>query len=165
MLRALLTLVSAALLLPALAAGGGFATVQLDSLPAGTGAGGPWTPTLTVLQHGRTPLDGVSPTIRISSGTQTREFQATPTGEPGQYRAEVEFPTAGTWRYEIWDGFSQTHTYAPVAIGNPAGDVGDAGFPWLWLVAAGAAVLAVLVLAPLALRRAGVTRRAAPAGP
>ncbi|HJU47385.1 MAG TPA: hypothetical protein VJ689_04575, partial [Gaiellaceae bacterium] len=110
MLRALLTLVSAALLLPALAAGGGFATVQLDSLPAGTVTDGRWTPTLTVLQHGVTPLDGINPVVRISKGTDVREFPARPTGTPGEYRVDVEFPSAGTWRYEIDDGFSQTHT-------------------------------------------------------
>jgi len=48
-------------------------------------------------------------------------------------------------------------------IGSPIGDGRDATFPRLWLVVAGTAVLAVLALAPLALRCAGVTRRAVPA--
>jgi hypothetical protein len=165
MLRALLTLVSAALLLPALAAGGGFATVQLDSLPAGTAAGGTWTPTLTVLQHGVTPLDGITPVVRVSSGTDVREFPAQPTGRPGEYRVDVEFPSAGTWRYEIDDGFSQTHTYAPVTIATPAGGGGSVLSPWLWaVVGVAAAALFLVALVPLARRRAGVTRRAAPAG-
>lgn len=166
MLRALLALISAVLFMPALAAGGGFATVQLDSLPAGTTAGGTWTPTLTVLVHGRTPIDDIVPTVRISNGSDTLEFTALPTGETGKYRVEVEFPSAGTWRYAIWDGYSQTHTYAPVAIGAPAGGgiAGD-GFPWLWLaVGAAAAALTAAALVPLARRRADVTRRAAPAG-
>ena len=30
------------------------------------------------------------------------------------------FPSAGRWTYSIDDGFTQTHTYAPVAIGASA---------------------------------------------
>ena len=126
MKRLLLGLALAGLLLPAAASAGGFATVQLSSLPAGTDAGGTWTPTMTILQHGVTPLDGLQPTVRITDTTgETDSFAARPTGAPGGYVAAVTFPTAGTWRYEIWDGFSQTHTYSPVTIG----DGGNASFP------------------------------------
>ena len=148
MKRLLLGLALAALLLPAGAAAGGFATVQLSSLPTGTDAGGTWTPTLTILQHGVTPLDDLQPAVRITDEAGTiQTFAATPAGEPGTYVAHVRFPSAGTWRYEIWDGFSQTHTYSPVTIG----DGGDAAFPTIPVagVALGAIALAVLV----ALRR------------
>ena len=115
MKRLLLGLAVAGLLLPAAALGGGFATVQLSSLPQGTDQGGTWTPTLTILQHGVTPLDGLQPAVRITDGGgKTSTFAAKPAGEPGTYVAEVTFPSAGTWRFEIWDGFSQTHTYSPV---------------------------------------------------
>ncbi len=164
MLRALLALVSAALLLPALAAGGGFATVQLDSLPAGADGNGTWTPTITVLQHGVTPLEDVTPIVRISNGTDIQEFTAVATGEPGQYRAEVVFPSAGTWRYEIDDGFSQTHSYSPVTFAAVGEDGG--GIPsWAWIVGAGAlAAVALAVLVPVVRRRGGLHRDAAPAG-
>ena len=148
MKRLLVALALVALALPTSALAGGWATVQLSSLPAGTDSGGTWTPELTVLQHGRTPLEGVSPTIRISDGQGTsREFPAEPTGTPGHYRAEVTFPSSGEWRWEIWDGFSQTHTYNPVTIG--AG--GESSFPTApvtggVLVAVGLAGLAVLLL-------------------
>ena len=126
MKRLLLGLALAGLLLPAAASAGGFATVQLSSLPAGTDAGGTWTPTMTILQHGVTPLDGLQPAVRITDTTgEIQTFAARPTGKPGTYVADVRFSSAGTWRFEIWDGFSQTHTYSPVTIG----DEGNASFP------------------------------------
>jgi len=149
MKRLLLGLAVAGLLLPAAALGGGFATVQLSSLPAGTVAGGTWTPTLTILQHGMTPLDGLQPAVRITDGAgKTSTFAAKPAGAPGTYVAEVAFPSAGTWRYEIWDGFSQTHTYSPVTIG----DGGDASFPTV-PVTAGLLAAMALAGALLALRK------------
>lgn len=130
MRRLLFVLALFALALPATAAAGGFATVQLSSLPAGTKAGDTWKAELLVLQHGQTPLEGISPVVRIRNGDRYQEFAAAPAGEPGRYVADVTFPASGTWAWEIWDGFSQTHTYAPVAIG-PATGAGDGSFPTL----------------------------------
>jgi hypothetical protein len=107
-------------LLPATALAGGWATVQLSSTPDGTEARAPWVVNLTVLQHGVTPLAGVRPEIRISQGALRRTFVARPTGRAGVYRARVVFPRAGTWRWTIWDGFSRTHTYAPVRVAPAA---------------------------------------------
>lgn len=139
MKRLLFGLALAALLVPAAATAGGFATVQLSSLPTGTDAGGTWTPTLTILQHGVTPLDGLQPAVRISDGAgDLQTFAATPAREAGTYVADVRFPTEGTWRYEIWDGFSQTHTYAPVSIG-------DEGSSFPTVPVAGVTLVALLV--------------------
>ena len=150
MKRLLLGLAVAGLLLPAAALGGGFATVQLSSLPAGTVAGGTWTPTLTILQHGMTPLDGLQPAVRITDGAgKTSTFAAKPAGAPGTYVAEVAFPAAGTWRYEIWDGFSQTHTYSPVTIGGG----GDASFPTVPVTAGLLAAMALAGALLVALRK------------
>jgi hypothetical protein len=146
------------LALAANAAAGGFATVQLSSTPAGTDAGTPWSVDLTVLQHGVTPLDGMEPLITISSGGDETSFPATPTGKPGVYHADVVFPGAGTWAWTIWDGFSQTHTYAPVQIASGGGaSVGGSGGISVWLAGlAGAAALALgaVVIALTAKRRA-----------
>jgi hypothetical protein len=148
MKRLLLVLMLLAVALPGAATAGGWATVQLSSLPAGTKAGDTWRAELLVLQHGRTPLENVSPVVRIRKGDVTREFAATATGEAGRYAAEVTFPSAGTWQWEIWDGFSQTHTYAPVSVA-PGGRLGDGSFPTLPLgiviVALGGALGLVLV--------------------
>jgi hypothetical protein len=150
-----LTLLAVAL--PGAAAAGGWATVQLSSLPTGTKAGDTWKAELLVLQHGRTPLEGVSPVIRIRNGDVGKEFTATPTGEPGRYAADVTFPAVGTWQWEIWDGFSQTHTYAPVTVGGGAG-AGDGSFP---MVPLGAGAL-VLVGGLAGLMFVARRRRAAP---
>ena len=155
MKRLLLGLALAGLLLPAAATGGGFATVQLSSLPAGTDAGGTWTPTMTILQHGVTPLDGLQPAVRITDENgEITTFAAKPAGETGTYVADVKFPSAGTWRYEIWDGFSQTHTYSPVTIG----DGGGSSFPTAPVAGVALVVVALAGALLLALRR----RRTAP---
>jgi hypothetical protein len=100
---------------------GGFATVGLSSTPDGVRAGTPWRVDITVLQHGRSPVVGVSPTLQISSGADTRIVDARPTGTPGVYRAEIVFPRAGRWSYAVTDGFADwRHTFAAVRIGSPA---------------------------------------------
>ena len=110
------------LALPGAAGAGGFATVGLSSLPDGTAPGRPWHVTLTILQHGRTPLSDLQPSVRVASpdGQTVRTFAARPAGRPGTYTVSVVFPSAGRWTYSIDDGFTQTHTYAPVTIGASA---------------------------------------------
>lgn len=149
MTRAALVLV-AALALAGSASAGGFATVQLGATPYGVATGGTWSTDLTVLQHGRTPLDGLSPTVTISNGTQERVFPAVATGRTGVYHVEVVFPSAGTWTWKIWDGFTRTHTYAPVVVGATDDGPGtvDASLGW-WIVGlvAAAALVAATALA------------------
>jgi hypothetical protein len=153
----LLLLLTAA---PALA--GGFATVGLSSMPAGVGPGDKWNVDITVLGHGRTPADGLSPSVVIRSGDTTREFPAKATGEPGVYRAAVVFPTAGRWSYEVpLTEYGTVHTFAPVEIGDdttapapaappapvsaPVTDDGG-GIAGGWLLGAGAALLLALAV-------------------
>lgn len=148
-MRTLLTLMLLALALPAAAAAGGWATAGLGPPPDGMGPGDTWRAEITILQHGVTPLEGVSPSITIR-GPETKTFAAEPTGTPGVYMAEVVFPTAGSYRYEVDDGFSQVHTFAPVEIGQaPApGGGGLPGWAIAPIVVAGAmaAGLAALLL-------------------
>jgi YtkA-like len=108
------------LALPASAHAGGWATVELSSTPAGLGPNEPWNVEMTILQHGRTPLEGIHPKVIVKPGAggDTRTINASPTGEPGVYRAQVEFAEAGQWEYVVDDGFTQRHTYPPVQIGS-----------------------------------------------
>jgi hypothetical protein len=80
------------------------------------------------MQHGRTPLDGLHPTVTIedeSTGT-TRSFPATPAGERGVYEAEVVFPAAGDWRLVIDSSFGDSRlTYGPFTITAPVTDAGS----------------------------------------
>ena len=132
----------AALATAGAAAGGGWATVGFAPLPDGTAVGETWTPEITVLQHGQTPLGGLTPVITISGDGDTRTFTALETSEIGAYEADVVFPTSGEWRIVIDSGFGEsTVTYGPVTIGSPAGAPGP--FPLApVLVVLGAVALA-----------------------
>ena len=153
-------LVAAGLLAsPAAAMAGGWATVSLSSTPDGLGPGAPWDVEMTILQHGRTPLDGVEPSITLTNGAtgKTEYVAAKPTGRPGVYEARAVFPDAGRWTYAVDDGFSRVHDYPAVTIGGaasaPAAAGGD-GFPWTaLLVSLLAGLAAVGVTAVLRRRR------------
>ena len=160
------TLVAAAalaalLMAPATSLGGGWATVGLSPLPDGTQAGEEWDVELTVLQHGRTPLEGVQPRvlIRAPGGGEEQAFGAKPTGRAGVYRARVVFPSAGRWTYAVDDDFSQVHELGAVRIGA-GGEDATAGIALTGAlgIAIGAGVLAALLTA--ALRRRGQGRPA-----
>jgi hypothetical protein len=109
--------------LPATARAGGWATVEAAAPPAGLNPGEPWRAELLVKQHGVTPLDGLSPTVRIENDAgASRTFRARPAGRaggPGMYVATVTYPSAGTWRTRIFDGFTDAlpHRLPPVTIG------------------------------------------------
>jgi hypothetical protein len=144
-----------ALAVPATAVAGGWATVEMSSTPAGTDPGEPWVVDLRILQHARTPLSGLEPSITVTSreSGETRAATARPAGSPGVYRARVVFPAAGTWDYVIDDGFTQRHTYPAVRIGDATTAAAGAGTPasddetpWLPLAVAGVAALVLLGL-------------------
>ena len=81
---------------------GGWAVITLDELPAGVVAGEPYTIGFTVLQHGKTPMTGLFPTVtaRMEKG-DLLTFQAEPEGKPGHYMAALTFPTDGEWEWSI----------------------------------------------------------------
>ena len=144
---------AAALIAAPSAFAGGWATVGLSSTPAGVQPGDPWDVSITVLQHGRTPLQDVQPTLTIRNGDSSKTFAAKPTDKPGVYAASVTFPSAGQWTYEVNDGFitQQPHTFRAVQIGEPvsapATTTDDGGVNLTWLLLGGIAfVLAALIL-------------------
>jgi LPXTG-motif cell wall-anchored protein len=117
---ALLAVIAAALAAPSAATAGGWATVGFDPPPEDLAPGEPWRVEMTVLQHGRTPLEGVKPYVIVApkAGGQQETFPARPTGEPGVYRASVVFESAGEWSLVVDDGFSARHTFQAVQVGN-----------------------------------------------
>ena len=157
MKKLLLVLAVAAIAAPA-ANAGGWATVGLSSLPpSGLEANQGWPVDITVLQHGQTPLAGVTPIVRVrdDGGEVVRSFTAAPTGKTGVYRAVVTFPSEGTYSYEVYDGFgtyggARTHTFKPVAIG--VGD-GNGGVPYGRLALALGLAFALAAATILMLRR------------
>ena len=135
MRKALVLAVAVALVSASTALAGGWATVKLGSSPKNLSAGEPWVVDITVLQHGLAtqPLCCVKPTLTIrrvvsarTTSSTTKEprawtFKARATSRVGVYRARVVFPGAGTWRYEVYDGFTEyggarTHTFKAVKI-------------------------------------------------
>ena len=182
-MRRSLLLVPLALMLVAAPAAhaGGWATAGLSSTPDGVAPGKPWKVDITVRQHGVTPAEGLTPRVRISSGTDMREFAAKPTGKPGVYRAVVVFPKAGRWDYLVLDGFNDglPHTFPAVqivagggaepAVAQPAPTAApaapaaaDSGIASGWLWGAGAALVlaAAVLVADRRRRRPDVAGRA-----
>jgi len=136
---------------------GCWATAGVSPQPPHT-AGTPWNASIRIMQHGRTPLTNASPslTIRNAETGASKTFRSESTGKAGVYRANVVFPSGGTWRYVVNDGFpvrecAQTHTFAPVDI---TGAGGSSSSTWTIAGATGLAVLlGVLLFAAVRLRR------------
>ena len=103
---------------------GGWATVGFDPPPETLAPGDTWELQMTVLQHGRTPLEGVKPTVILSkeAGGEEASFPAHPTDEPGVYRASVVLESAGEWKLVVDDGFSARHTFPAVQVGKGGKD-------------------------------------------
>lgn len=74
------------LVLAAVAQGGGWATVQLSSLPTDLRVGDPWNLTIRVLQHGNpdTPVEGARPRVTLEAAESGSRIVYTgePTGDP-----------------------------------------------------------------------------------
>jgi hypothetical protein len=160
MSKLMIGLALAALVLPASALAGGWATAGVGPPPDDMGPGQTWDARITVLQHGNpeTPLMGVSPTLTIKNGSTTKTFRAKPSSEPGVYIARVVFPRSGTWSYSVHDGFTQyggarSHTFKPVVIDGPGAGGSDGGFPTLTVTAVIAAMLVVAAALLLLARR------------
>ena len=137
MRRILIAAIAAGALYQAgVASAGCMATVGLAPPPQGIAPGTTWSAEITVLQHGIQPLPNqktAQPTLTIVN-TETgaeQTFVARPTNDPEVYVANVVFPAAGSWRYEVFDDFTsdasgpvpcaQTHTFSAVDVGGPAG--------------------------------------------
>ncbi len=81
---------------------GGWAVITLDELPTNVIAGESFKVGFTVLQHGRTPMTDIDPTILIESPTGEKSaILAKAEGKPGHYSATLMFPTEGDWNWTI----------------------------------------------------------------
>ena len=125
-LAVLLAVACGSLGLAGVAQAGCMATVGLSPMPQpGIQAGQPWLVNVKVLQHGRTPLAGASPVVRIRSAAgRLIRFPARATATRGVYRARVVFPAAGRWGLSVYDGFpvaecARVHSFASVAVFQP----------------------------------------------
>jgi cytochrome c2 len=90
------------LIIPISVFAGGWAVITLDELPTNVVAGEPLTVGFTVLQHGRTPMTDIGPTVTAKlSLSEKMVVQAEPQGKPGHYVASLTFPKEGNWEWSI----------------------------------------------------------------
>jgi hypothetical protein len=158
-----------ALGLAGVAGAGGWSVVVLDRESALIGvdrpveAGAPFTVGFTVLQHGKTPVDGLTPKLTLMSGSGgPLTVFAEAEGGPGHYVATITLPEAGTWTWQI-DAFGPIAAMAPITVAAPApapARVAPAPALALWgaLAALAIALLAVALLALRGRRPAAAAR-------
>jgi hypothetical protein len=131
---------------------GGWATVELGAPPGGLVAGEPWRVELIVKQHGVTPMADLTPSVKIDNGEGVvKTFYAEPTDRVGTYVAEVQFPSGGTWKTRLYDGFTDVypHRLAPLTVAPASGAAAGGGdFPWPQVVMS--AIVALLFLGGIA---------------
>lgn len=113
----------AAMSISGTAMAGNWATTTLDEAPDQFRMGVTHEVTYTVLQHGTTPVDGSTAIVfRPAKGTMSSpsdiRFKGFPTGEPGQYRAQVELPVSGVWIWEVEQGPFGTFDLGSVEVGT-----------------------------------------------
>jgi len=98
---------------------GGWAVITLDELPSNIVAGEPLTIGFTVLQHGRTPMTDLEPTV--TAGLSLDEMlvvYAEPEGKPGHYVATLTFPKDGEWEWSI-QAFSMDQPMPVLTVAAP----------------------------------------------
>ena len=173
--------VAAPLALAVPASAGCFATVGIDSTPAGMTAGSTWTVDLAVRQHGERLVEGATPTVVLTAADgSVRRIDGVPAAAPGHYTATVPLPAAGQFALAVEDGFerpncSTLHTFGSVTVAD-GGNTGSAqaltggGGGGGAAVAAGvggvvALGTAALVVLHVRRRRQDPTATQAPSGP
>lgn len=92
-------LLSLAIAVPVFA--GGWAVITLDNLPVNATAGDPLTIGFTVLQHGKTPTSGLSPTIEFILPKEKQFSVIAEEDDIGHYTASVTFPKEGEWEWTV----------------------------------------------------------------
>jgi len=81
---------------------GGWAVITLDELPTNIVAGESIIVGFTVLQHGKTPMRDLDPTVSVRlSKSDAFVVHAVPEGKPGHYAATLTFPKAGEWEWSV----------------------------------------------------------------
>ena len=135
---------------------GGWAVITLDELPTDVVAGEPITISFTVLQHGKTPMTDLEPTITASSN-KGQEFvvDAKPDGISGHYSATITFPNEGEWNWSI-QAFSMDQSMPVLSVAVPDGEVVSQPVVKSEPATAPFSILTILRLAALGIGLAGM---------
>jgi cytochrome c2 len=112
---------NALLLLPWLAALGGWATVSVKDLPDYIVAGQATHLSFLVRQHGANRLNGLHPTIEARNGALAATVDAKSIGD-GTYAGELTLTQPGDWTITINSGFGNSRvTLLPIRVVAAAG--------------------------------------------
>ena len=143
---------------------GGWAITSMDELPGEFRAGETYQLGYTILQHGKTPVDGAETEIiaRNAATGETLRFVGQADGKPGHYVADVTFPESGSWTWSVTQGDFAVHELGELSVAAMAATPATASLPiWgLGLAAATAIALGVFATQLMAILR----RRAAKLG-
>jgi hypothetical protein len=129
---------------------GGWAVITLDELPGEIAAGETLTVGFTVLQHGKTPMTGLTPKVTARNPLTGETFSSTATarGSRGHYIAKLNFSSVGSWEWSI-EAFTMLQPMPPISVvsmkPNAASPVPIAGGSQLspWLVTGAGLALAI----------------------
>jgi len=98
---------------------GGWAIITLDEMPAKIAAGEPLTIGFTVLQHGRTPMNDLTPTVTATLSMKEHfVVNAEPDGKSGHYSATLTFPREGDWEWSI-QAFTMDQSMPVLSVSAP----------------------------------------------
>jgi len=102
---------------------GGWAVITLDEIPTDIVAGEPVTIGFTVMQHGETPMNDLTPTITANIH-KDQEFTVTAVhdGKPGHYTATLTFSTEGKWDWSV-HAFTMEQEMPALSVAAPVADV------------------------------------------
>lgn len=108
-----------ALLCTTVVLAGGWVEISLDEVPGEIRAGEPLTIGFMVRQHGRTPINSVSPVVLAANEQSGEEIQvaAAQKGATGHYEATLVFPSEGEWAWSITaPPFPTEEAFAPLSV-------------------------------------------------
>ena len=97
---------------------GGWAITSMDELPGEFRAGETYQLGYTILQHGKTPVDGAKTEITAHNAAtgENLRFVGEADGKPGHYVAEVTFSEGGSWTWSVTQGDFAVHEMGELTV-------------------------------------------------
>lgn len=128
---------------------GGWAITSMDELPGELRAGETYQLGYTILQHGKTPVDGAKTEIIAHNAAtgETLRFVGQADGKPGHYVAEVTFSEGGSWTWSVTQGDFAVHELGELAVTATAAAPAITSLPIWGLVLGAATAIALGVFA------------------
>ena len=105
------------------AVAGGWAITVIDDAPAEFEANTTYEIQYTILQHGKTPAEVESTSITFipADSGKALTFPGEPAGTRGTYLAEVTLPEAGSWSWEVMQGWFGVQALGTITVDHDQG--------------------------------------------